>query len=382
MSRIKIVALVEAHVVTGPAKNILRFAADCRDRVDLTIVTFARVPDKNLHDVPDNQLVSAAGGLGIPIEIVPETGPFDLTVLRALREVFKRRGADIVQTHGIKSHFLVSLLGRRNFRWIAFHHGYTTEDLKARFYHLFDRWSLRHADFVVTVCGEFANLLEHRGVRRNRISVIHNSVKIEVHNSRAKSTETTRQQRGVSREERVILAVGRLSSEKGHNCLIDAISRIRSASPDLKLKVLIAGSGPSEGELKAQIDNEGLSEQIKLLGHCPDVKSLFSIADLFVLPSLSEGSPNVVLESMAASVPIVATRVGGVPELVNDGESAILVPPADSEALKNAIIELLLNPSRAAQLASVAFENARSTFSTSQYDERLLSIYDGVIREK
>jgi glycosyltransferase involved in cell wall biosynthesis len=180
----------------------------------------------------------------------------------------------------------------------------------------------------------------------------------------------------------MVLSVGRLSPEKGHNYLIDAVSTIVSTSSQLKLKVLIAGSGPSERKLKEQINKKGLQGRVELLGQCSDIKALFSIADLFVLPSLSEGSPNVLLESMAARVPILATKVGGVPELVKDGESAILVLPADSESLKKAIIELLMNRSRAIQLASVAFENARLIFSTSKRDEHLLSIYDRVIREK
>jgi glycosyltransferase involved in cell wall biosynthesis len=382
VSRIKIVALVEGRVVTGPAKNILRFAVDCRDRVDLTIVTFVRALDKNLGKVSNNQLVSAARSLDIPIEIVRETGPFDLTVLGALRGIFDRHRAHIVETHGTKSHFLVSLLPGRNFRWIAFHHGYTTENLKVRFYHQFDRWSLRFCDLAVTVCGEFATMLAGRGVRRDRIFVVHNSVKTDVDYSHAKLSEQARRQWNVSRDERMVLSAGRLSPEKGHDYLIDAVSKILSTSPQLKLKVLIAGSGPSERKLKEQLNKKGLQERVELVGHCSDMNGLFSIADLFVLPSLSEGSPNVLLESMAARVPIVATKVGGVPELVKDGESAILVPPGDSESLKKAIIELLMNRSRAIQLAGVAFEKARLIFSPSKHDEHLLSIYDRVIREK
>jgi glycosyltransferase involved in cell wall biosynthesis len=382
VNRIKVVALVEGRAVTGPAKNILRFAVDCRNRVDLTVVTFARALDKNSSEVSNNKLVSAVRSLDIPMEIVRETGPFDLTVLRALREIFERHSADIVQTHGTKSHFLVSLLTGRKFRWIAFHHGYTNENLKVRFYRQFDRWSLRFCDLVVTVCAEFATMLEDRGVRRDRISVVHNSVKTDVHNSHAKSLEETRQRWNVSRDERIVLSVGRLSPEKGHKYLIDAISKIISTSPELKLKLLIAGGGPSERKLKEQVNEKGLHQHVRLVGHCSDIKGLFSIADLFVLPSLSEGSPNVLLESMASRVPIVATEVGGVPELVKDGESAILVPPADSESLKKAIIELLMNRSLAIQLTILAFENARLIFSTSKYDERLLSIYDWVIREK
>ena len=382
MNRIKVVALVEGRVVTGPAKNILRFAVDCRDRMDLTIVTFVRALDKNLAEVSDNQLVSAARSLDVPIETVREAGPWDLTVLGALRGIFDRHRAQIVETHGTKSHFLISLLPERKFRWIGFHHGYTTENLKARVYHQFDRWSLRFCDLVVTVCTDFATLLASRGVRRDRIVVVHNSVKAEVRDSDAKLTEETRQQWNLSGDERVVLSAGRLSREKGHKYLIDAVSTIVSALPQLRLKVLIAGNGPFERRLKAQVDKKGLQQCVKLVGHRSDINGLYSIADLFVLPSLSEGSPNVLLESMAARVPIVATRVGGVPELVKDGESAILVPPADSESLKKAIIELLIDRSRALQLASAAFDNVRTIFSPSKHDEHLLSIYDSVIREK
>jgi glycosyltransferase involved in cell wall biosynthesis len=383
VNRIRLVALVEGRVVSGPAKNILRFAADCRDRVDLTIVTFVRTSGKYVYasEVANNQLVSAARSLNITIETVQETGPFDLTVLGALRRIFERHRANIVETHGTKSHFLVSLLRGRKFSWIAFHHGYTKEDLKVLFYQLFDRWSLRFCDAVVTVCAEFATMLEGRGVRRDRISVVHNSVNTDVHSSHARLSEARRQW-NASRDERIVISVGRLSPEKGHSYLIDAVSTIVSTSPELKLKVLIAGSGPSERKLKEQISEKGLNQRVKLIGHCSDLDGLFSIADLFVLPSLSEGSPNVLLESMAARVPIVATKVGGVTELVKNGESAILVPPADSESLKTAMLELLTNRLRGIQLANVAFEDARLLFNASKRDELLLGIYTWVMGER
>jgi glycosyltransferase involved in cell wall biosynthesis len=381
VSRIKVVALVEGHVVTGPAKNILRFAADCRDRVDLTIVTILRTSRKDTREASNNQLVSMAHNLNIPIEIVREDGPYDLTVLSSLRGIFEHHKANIVETHWTKSHFLVSLLRRRKFSWVAFHHGYTMEDLKVRFYQQFDRWSLRFCDAVVTVCGEFATMLESRGVRRNRISVVHNSVNTDVPRFHARFSEEAHQQCNASRE-RIIISVGRLSPEKGHNYLIDAVSKIVSASPELNLKVLIAGSGPFERTLKEQISDQGLTQHVKLIGYCSDLDRLFSIADLFVLPSLSEGSPNVLLESMAARVPIVAAMVGGVTELVKNGESAILVPPANSECLKTAILELLTNRSKAIRLANVAFEDARVLFNASKRDELLLSIYRRVMHER
>jgi glycosyltransferase involved in cell wall biosynthesis len=379
VSRTKVIALVEARSVTGPAKNILRFAGECRDRVDLTIVTFVRASGRSSQPASDNAFISEVRKLNLPFEIIWETRAFDPSVLASLREICERHMADIVQTHAVKSHFLVSLLRKRRFRWIAFHHGYTSEELKVHVYNQCDRWSLRACDCVVTVCAAFASKLARRGSRQNRIFVVPNSVKLDFVYPNAMQLQETRQRWLISGDELVILVIGRLSPEKGHRYLIDAIAKIASSAPQLKLKVLIAGEGSAEGKLKTQIAKRGLEKRIKLIGQYSDVRPLFSIADLFVLPSLSEGCPNALLESMAACVPIVATNVGGVPEIVNDGESAILVPPANIDLLGKSILELLVNHPRAKQLASVAFDRARLMFSPTRYNEQILNIYDALV---
>jgi len=375
MSRIRVVAILEGRVVTGPAKNLLKFAVDCRDKIDLTLVTFQRVSAGNGANSSPNQIISEALNLDIPVEVVRETSPIDFSTVSALHRILRQRKAQIVETHGTKSHFLVSLLRKSNFSWIAFHHGYTAEDLKVKLYQQFDRWSLRRCDAAVTVCEEFAVLLERRGVRRERIHIVHNAVDSNSHHLPSELAEKARRLWHVLSDERVLLAVGRLSPEKGHAYLVDAVSRIVSSSPPWKLRLVIAGSGACEVELKDQASRLGISQHVEFVGHRSEVQSLFSIADLFVLPSLSEGSPNVLLESMAAWVPIVATKVGGVPELVRDGESAILVSPADSNSLSSAIVELLTNPQLANRLAAAAFESVRLGFSPAKRNESLLSIY-------
>jgi glycosyltransferase involved in cell wall biosynthesis len=371
-------ALLEARVITGPAKNLLRFATDCRDRVDLTIVTFVRGANQTSNNVSENQFISAARSLGIRIELIRETGPFDLSVLTVLRQIFETNHPDIVQTHGVKSHFLVSLLTRRTFRWIAFHHGYTNEDFKARCYILFDRWSLRFCDLLVTVCTDFANILVRRGVRPEKIFVLPNSIKLDFLESDVALSKKTRQQCNISEGQYIVLSIGRLSTEKGFCFLIDATSRIVRALPQVNFHVLVTGDGPELTRLKERAHSQGLDQRITFTGHCSDTRGLYSIANLFVLPSLSEGSPNVLLESMAARVPIVATSVGGVPEILDNGESAILVSPGDSESLADAMIHLILNQPVAIQLANTAFEKVKSAFSTTRYDERLLNIYDNL----
>jgi glycosyltransferase involved in cell wall biosynthesis len=379
VNRTKVIALVEARVVTGPAKNVLQFAAECRDRVDLTIVTFVRPSEKGSQAAPHNAFISEVLRLDLPLEIIGEAGALDLSVLASLRQICARHEADIVQTHSIKSHFLVSLLREKTFRWIAFHHGYTSEGLKIHIYNQFDKWSLRACDCVVTVCTEFACRLARRGIRQDRIFVVPNSVKPDFFCPNAILSQETRQRLLIADDDLVILAIGRLSPEKGHRFLIEAIAKITSWAPQLKIKALIAGEGPMEKTLRAQIAKRGLEKCIRLLGQCSDVRPLFSIADLFVLPSLSEGSPNALLESMAASVPIVATSVGGVAEIVLHGESATLVPPANADLLGKSILELLTDRSRAKQLANAALERARLVFSPTSYNDRILNIYDTLV---
>jgi glycosyltransferase involved in cell wall biosynthesis len=374
MMRRKILAVVEARVLTGPAKNILRFAAGNRDRIDFTVVTFVRKAD-NAAGLGDNQFVATARGMGLAVETIGERGRFDLSVKTVLRQICDRHSPDIVQTHAVKSHFLLSFFRNRPFRWIAFHHGYTEEDLKMRFYNQCDLWSLRKPDLVVTVCREFATQLVARGVRRNAIAVVPNSMPCDfVPASRAVCAQA-KARWNVANNEAVVLAIGRLSPEKGHRYLVSAVARIASAEPELAFQVLIAGAGPCQDSLKKQIRGLGLDHRIKIIGYCCDVKSLFMIADLFVLPSLSEGSPNVLLESVAARVPIVASNVGGVPELVKDRESAILVPPGNAEVLATCMRELLFNRSRAEYLTRAALERARLMFTPELYDQRILDLY-------
>jgi glycosyltransferase involved in cell wall biosynthesis len=384
MPRHRVVAVVEARVVSGPAKNILGFAARNRNRVDFTVVTFLRTNGDTTQGVANNQFVVTARELGLTVELVPETGAFDRSVIAALRQICDRHSADILQTHGVKSHFVARLLDGARPAWVAFHHGYTSEDFKMRLYNQCDRWSLRSSDLLVTVCHDFARQLESRGADRGQIIVIPNSISQDYmgFNVDATSAAETRRQLAISPNEKVVLAIGRLSPEKGHRHLIDAVARIVSLAPGSTIRVLIAGAGPCGTKVQEQIDELGLAKRISILGYCADVRPLFSIADLFVLPSLSEGSPNVLLESMAARVPIVASNVGGIPELVSHAESALLVAPADANALAKAIDTLLRDGTKAKQLADVAFERARLMFSPGKYDERMLSMYDHVFQRK
>jgi glycosyltransferase involved in cell wall biosynthesis len=286
---------------------------------------------------------------------------------------------DIVQTNNVKSHLLVRMTGlNRGRSWIAFHHGYTATDLKVKLYNQLDRWSLRAADRVVAVCGPFREQLISARIPEAKIRVVHNSAEVSDSIS-AEAANQIRRNLGLDYNTKVLIAIGRLSFEKGHADLIRALDRLRRARPNLVWKLLIIGSGPEQPNLGTAVRQLGLDAHVIFVGQQTDVLPFLQISDLMVLPSHSEGSPHVVFEAMSAGVPILGTRVGGIPEILTDGQTAILVPPKNPEAMASGIVRLLESPEMALSLASRARETLTERFSHDTYKSALLGIYNEVL---
>jgi glycosyltransferase involved in cell wall biosynthesis len=377
---IRVLALMEAASVTGPAKNLIEFATRAARssvgvRAEIVVATYERAS----HRVP-NKFAEAVRNAGIELSIINERFVFDPAVLGQLRSLALSRKFDIVQTHNCKSHFLVRLSGvHTHCRWIAFHHGYTTTNLKDRLYNQFDRWSLPAAYRVVTVCQSFACRLERVGVRSDRIAVQHNSVKSFIP-STPEEVAHLREALRIPPDARVVLAVGRLSHEKGHLDLIDAIARLRREEPRISFALVIVGDGPERTKLQRRAAALGVSSAVVFAGHRHDVSPFYTMADLIVLPSHSEGCPNVLLEAMTSGIAAVATSVGGVPEIVVDGRTATLVDKKDPKALAIAMARLLNDDNLRRKLAAAAREAALQ-HDPEIYCANLLQLYQSVVEQ-
>ncbi len=397
ISRIKLLSVIEATTVTGPAKNLLNFfrllrSSEFEDqllRLEFSIVTFDResggmVRDENLTsdpEVPPNAFVAAARSQGVEVDVISERFRFDPRAIRQLRRIVAGRKPDIVQTHMIKSHFLTKLSGiGRKYPWVAYHHGYTTTDLKMRGYNQLNRWSLPSAARVITVCGPFAEDLSQAGVPRDRIIVCHNSVAAPRVVSE-ESKHALKERLGIVNGEQVVLAVGRLSREKGHLDLVDAISILRELNSTLKLKLVIVGEGPERDGLERTVREKGLNAFVLFIGQVEDTSPYYAIADVLALPSHSEGSPNVLLEAMAAGLPVIATAVGGVPEIAINEENALLVAPGDSDSFARALNRVLTDTKLARTLGNAAAMHVSENFSPATYVRSLLSVYQTLASE-
>lgn len=377
---IRVLSIMEAAFVTGPSKNLIEFACQARSEtaglpaLEFTFATYER-PGQG-----ENRFLVAAAAAGIPIGVIQEKHAFDRAVLPQLFALLEARKPDIVQTHNVKSAFLMRWSGaNRRQPWIAFQHGYVTTDLRMRCYNQIDRWSLPAADHVVTVCQKFADDLVARGVRRERISVQHNAVR-EFSPIGSEPVEALRRSLPAGGAGgKVLITIGRLSQEKGQVDLVRALGRLRRQWPDDRFHAVLVGEGPERQRIEAARAQEGLQEHVTLAGLQHDVRPYFALADLVVIPSHTEGSPNVLLEAMVAARPIVATRAGGIPEIAVDGETADLVPIRDSAALAQAIHRMLHDPGRGRQMAARAQRVALLDYSPEAYRRSLGALYPRVL---
>lgn len=355
MNDIRVLAMLEANNISGSAKAVLEFAKEATrghsgfPKIDLSILTFDRGQGAN-------SLTQAIRDIGTPLDTVFERRRFDPKVVSELRSLVARRGVDLIWTNSVKSHFLVRWAGLNQSRkWVAFHHGYTAVDAKMRIYNQLDRWSLRTANQVFTSSAAFIGELERSNVQRDHIHVQHMPIRPFAPVPEKQKAELRHQLR-LDDGTRVLLSVGRLSREKGHADLVRAIPKIRELAGDSPLRLIIVGEGPERPRIEELCRNLRLTDVVTLAGQQDDINPYYSIADVFVLPSLSEGCPNVLLEAMAAGVPVVATDVGGIPEVVTNGRDAILVKKRDQAGLASATGKILQDRELRDRLVSSARE--------------------------
>ena len=263
---------------------------------------------------------------------------------RAVRALIRTTSPDVVHTHGYRTDVLSAPVARRlGVPTVTTIHGFTGGDLKNRMYERIQRWSYRRADAVVAVSALQRDQLARDPRVRDRLHLIRNEWAGPV--SEPFDRAASRVALGLPADALVIGWVGRLSREKGPDVLVEALAAMYGAD----WHAAIVGSGPLEQELREAIRRAGLHERVRLTGPVPDAARYFAAFDVLALTSRTEGLPIVLLEAIASGVPVVATRVGGVPDAL-DGRGGLLVPP-ESPAETAAALDKALREPGAARIA-------------------------------
>jgi glycosyltransferase involved in cell wall biosynthesis len=228
------------------------------------------------------------------------------------------------------------------------------------------------ADRIITVSiGVSQAIRSHTSIPRERILMSPNGVEPKEF-ALEKDRHPLRRMLELPQERPVAVTVGRLTRAKGYPYLQEALALIPAHQRPL---TLIVGDGPERHELESRTRAMGLTQDIRFLGNRRDVPAVLAAADLFILASLWEGLPLVLLEAMAAGLPAVVTAVGGNPEVVEDGTSGVLVPAGDQQALAEAISDLLDDPPRRQQMGQAARERCERYFSLQRFIEAHEQLY-------
>lgn len=335
----------------------------------------------------DGRLADELRNLGIDVTVIDEARHNSLAIVASLARFLIERRIEVVHTHRYKDTVLGTIAARlAGVPYVVrTMHGLREpmegwNRVKFGAYEQLDNVMLRRfADRVIAVSNRMAGTLIANGFKSSQVTTIHNGIDLATVVP-SRSAEDMKRELGVTDASIVIGAVGRLSPVKGHGTLIHAARLILDRVP--RARFVIAGDGPLQSELKSLAARTGIDRACVFLGARADINDVIAALDVFVLPSLSEGLPMAVLEAMAAGKPVVVSRVGGLPEVIQQGTSGVLVPPGDAPALAAACVDLANDRERAARIGAEAKRVVTTEFSHERSGAAVVDLYRSLARRQ
>jgi glycosyltransferase involved in cell wall biosynthesis len=312
-----------------------------------------------------------------PLLSIPDSGPWDWSVIGDFLRICRRERVRIWHGHDYKSN-AIGLLLRRFWpmHLVTTAHGWVKITRRTPLYHKVDRLCLPRYDLVLCVSPDVVETSLAAGVAPERCLLLENGIETEQFTRRQTRSEA-RQALGLPPEKFILGAVGRLSEEKGFDLLIRSLHQVVAAGLDAHL--VIVGEGEEQPALAALARDLGLAERVSLLGYRADPRPVYEALDVYVLSSRREGLPNVLLEAMALEVPVVATRIAGVPRLVRHGENGLVVAPGMVEELTEGVQRLARQPELRQAFARAGRETIETRYSFAARMQKLAELYDDLL---
>jgi glycosyltransferase involved in cell wall biosynthesis len=289
-----------------------------------------------------------------------------------IKDYMDKSKVQILHSHNYKSNFYGwRVLSKNNIQWVVTNHGRRFGP-KLMLYNLLDGFVVRHADKVVAVSKKIVSRMKLAGIDSKKICLIENGVNLERFRNNI-SPGLIKDSLRIKKKTLIVGTVGALTEEKGHIYLLKAIPKVIQGFPEAIF--LFVGDGRERKNLEKRTSYLNVKDSVIFAGMRKDVPEILSTLNVFVLPSLNEGFPMALLEAQAAKVPVVATRVGAIPDVVEDRVTGMLIPPKDPQAIAEAIIMILSDKKLAAGIAKKGFERVRDNFSSEKMGSQYLSIY-------
>jgi glycosyltransferase involved in cell wall biosynthesis len=370
---IRVLHLRDTSQIGGPGKTILEtHRAIDPVRFELHLGVFL-----TRHESGDTAFVAAAKAIGMPVHFVRGFNQYDPGLAWQVVKLVKALDVDIVHAHEAKSDVIAYLATRlHRVPVLTTLHGWIGNSPKQRFLIGVDRRVVRRLDRVIAVSGQMRDDLLSAGIPADRLRMLHNAIVVERYR-RTGRRGALASLVGCDLPHPIVSSIGRLSAEKGHRDLVDALAIV--ASRGHRLSVVLAGDGPERPRLAEQVRRLGLDDRVHFAGYVGEPQKVLEESDLMVLPSHTEGLPNAALEALVMEVPVLATRVGGTPEVVVDGETGRLVEARSPRALAEGLLEFVENRDRWQAMARRGRDRVESQFSFTTRTRRLEAIYSELL---
>jgi len=368
LRQLKVIHIIGGGEFGGAEKHILNLAgaADLL-WVDYTVCCLFSAPFADI-----------ASGSGISALSIPMSHKADFKVVGKLARVILEGHFDLVHTHGVRANLLGRLAARQaeKRKVITTVHSLLEKDYPGVVSRLANSWAERSTrgwtDHFIAVSQGLRDRLIDGGIPANEVTVIYNGVSLEEIRP-SSEPGAVRQTMGFLPETPLVGIVARLHEVKGHSHFLEAARSILQQRPGVRF--LVVGAGPYRPVLEKMAADFGIKDQVVFTGFRDDVYSLMADLDLLVISSLWEGFGLTAIEAMALGVPVVATEVGGLPEVVLHGETGLLAPPANPAALARNILWMLDHPGEASSMAEKGGQIVREKFTSTVMARRTEELY-------
>jgi len=370
------ITILHTRVVTGagggPDKTILRSDQYLDSSRYRSVAAY-------LHPAGDcgiDTLRGTAARFGMPIHTIPERGPIDLRAARLLLDLCKRLHVDVWHAHDYKTDILGRLLRRWHpMKLVTTMHGFTRETWKTRGYAALSYHALRRYDRVLAVSPLLLREAAEHGVHPDRLRLVPNAIDLSEY-ARKQTREKAKEQLGLPADEHAIGVVARFSVEKGVDRALRLFADLHQERPNMRLHLI--GDGPQRAELKKLAGELGIARAVRWWGWQRDTRPIVEALDTMLLTSHTEGLPNTALEAMALGLPVVGTRVGALPQVLDDGECGVLLSEDESQWCGQ-LLPLVDQPLVRERILCNAWLRVNEHNDFAKRMQRVASIYDELL---
>ncbi len=374
MDNVTVAHIRDSGGIFGAERVILTIGKNIEKNYKIILICL-RSPDGK-----SDLLKKKAEAIGVEVVSVDVKRKFDISSIKNIRNILINRHVKILHSHDFKSN-LYGVIASINLgiKRILTAGGTTRDSLVKKFYMFMDEaFTYRFYDYIVAVSSEICYKLINKNIKQGKVVIIENGIDESLYGYESGIAHSNNPL-PIRKTNKVFAVIGRLFPDKAHRYFIEAFSDIKKAYP--MSVALIIGEGPSEDDIRNQINELKLEDSVFLCGVRKDMMYVYKSIDYLVLPSLTEGLPYVLLEAMLFKVPVLATDVGGIPNIIINGVTGYLVPPGDVKSLTGGMEKMLNGPEKSREMSEEGYKLVMEKYSARRMADDYRRLYDSMMSE-